>query len=286
MNLIANEPFFVSISAARKSGKTYFITKCLRSHFIKRFDHIFILCPSANLNTDYTQFRKYEKVHIIAKPTSSFIDDLFDRMSNVKEECVRNEILREDGHNLPKLRCPEALVILDDCIDSNLMQFRGCCDKLAERGRHPNISVIISSQRLSAISLSIRTNSDLFITFSPNQIRELEKFAEQYLQRDTRHALYECMRQIFDVKYNFLMFDNTETNIRKKLKMSNTDDFIHNKYQVLDLTCVSDALMTNNRRKRKETARDMFASGDGVKRKRIDNDTNVDYVNYDEDDVE
>jgi hypothetical protein len=127
------------------------------------------------------------------------------------------------------------LLILDDCIDSGVMNFRGSVDKIAERGRHINMSAIICSQRISAISRSVRLNSDYFIIFNPHSIGELEQYIEQFVSRTNRKALRESIQDIFAVPFTFLLLDNTEKNPKKKLKISSAQDFVRGKTEVLHL---------------------------------------------------
>lgn len=254
MNIIRDIPFFMSLAAPRRSGKSYLICEQLRAEFIKRFDHIYIFSPSIHLNGDYDEFEKYENVHLISNVTPGEINSIFDKMVEVKEQCRVRDQQIDMGYKLPKYTCPETLIILDDCVDSNLLNFKGCVDKIAERGRHCNISAIVSSQRLSAISRSIRINSDIFLIFIPYQARELEQFIEQFIFKDQRKAIYECMRQIFDVPYRFLFIDNTEKNLRDKLKTSIADDFIHDKYEVLNICAMSEAFMSDTRQTRRQHA--------------------------------
>lgn len=238
MNIIADAPFFMSMAAPRKSGKSWLLAEALKAQWVDRFDYIFIISPSLEVNGDYDEFRKYDHVYLISNVTQNIIDSIFERMRVVKQECVQRERDIELGYQEDPLTCPETLVILDDCIDSNLFSFRGTVDKIAERGRHINLSGIVSSQRISAISRSIRINSDIFLIFCPYQARELEQFVEQFVFRDQRKAIYETMREIFDVPYRFLFVDNLEKNMRKKLKTSIAQDFIKNKYKTLNLQLV------------------------------------------------
>jgi GTPase SAR1 family protein len=235
MEIIKDKPFCMSIAAPRGSGKSFLINKWLDHTFTKDYDYIFILNPSAYLNHDYDKVKKTENVYIISDFSKDVISELFDRMYEVKEACIRREEDIKLGHEVIPLHCPRTLLILDDCIDSNVFSFRGTVDKIAERGRHVNLSVIISSQRISAISRSIRINSDIFIIFCPYQAHEFEQYVEQFVFRDQRKSIYEQMRCIFDVPYQFLFIDNLEKNMRKKLKTSNADDFLKNKFEIVQL---------------------------------------------------
>jgi hypothetical protein len=135
--------------------------------------------------------------------------------------------------DLPPLYCPRTLLILDDCIDSGVMNFRGTVDRFAERGRHINISTIISSQRISAVSRSIRLNSDYFIIFSPYSISEMEQYLEQFVPRDRRKETRIHLLEVFETPYQFILLDNAEKNPSKKLKVSNADWFVKGQFELL-----------------------------------------------------
>lgn len=264
MELVADAPFFISIAAPRKSGKTWLLQKCLEKGWVKRFDIIFVISPSLDVNGDYGDFSKYDHVHFIANIQTDIITEIFDRMYEVKAQVQQRERDIELGYEVDELICPEVLVILDDCIDSNLFSFRGSTDKVAERGRHVNLSCVVSSQRLSAISRSCRINSDIFLIFCPYQAKELEQFVEQFVFRDERKMIYEKLREIFDEPYRFLFIDNGEKNLRDKIKTSIADDFVKNKYKTLDLAMEEDNFgfagaprKESQRAKRKRT--DIFA---------------------------
>lgn len=240
MNLLSDAPFFLSLAAPRKSGKSYLLGKCLEHQWLDRFDYVFVISPSLAINGDYDPFKKYEHVYLISNIDKNIVNNIFDRMMELKEECVQREHDIELGYEFSPLECPETLIILDDCIDSNLFSFRGTVDKIAERGRHCNLSCVVSSQRISAISRSIRINSDIFLIFCPYQARELEQFVEQFVFRDQRKVIYERMREIFDVPYRFLFVNNLEKNLRKKLNTSIAEDFVKNKYKILDLEIIGE----------------------------------------------
>jgi hypothetical protein len=229
------KPFFISIAAPRGSGKTVFINKGLKQKWIKEYDHIYIITPSGKLNHDYDEAKKHEHVKLVTDTDKNVINALFNRMYEVKEDVIERENNIELGYDLPPLKCPKSLLILDDCIDSKLFSFHGVVDKIAERGRHVWLSCIVSSQRLSAISRSIRINSDLFIIFCPYQAQEFEQYIEQFVFKHQRLSLYSQIEEIFNVDYQFLFIDNSIRRMGEKLKASNADDFFNDKCRILHL---------------------------------------------------
>lgn len=224
----------MSLAAPRKSGKSFFISKMLDAGLIKRFDHIVICCPSLIYNDDYLAYTKLDNVKGLPEFTTAQISELFNRQAKAMRKVRAVE--RGEAYSSEKLYCPDTLLILDDCIDSGVASFRGTVDKIAERGRHINLSAIISSQRLSAISRSIRLNSDFFITFSPYSVSDLEQFLEQFVSRSCRNELRVKIGDIYEKPYQFICLNNGEKSIRKKLLQSNAEDFIRNKMEVIPVS--------------------------------------------------
>lgn len=226
--MINSESDFVcTIAAPRKSGKSYLIKTLLQNGLMNQFEHVVIMCPTLQYNDDYLEFKSNEKVTMISDIQASDIKNLF----NDQASCMKKVRDRERYEkNLPKLYCPRTLLILDDCIDSGVLSFRGIVDKIAERGRHINLSCIISSQRISAVSRSIRLNSDYFIIFSPYSVSEMEQYLEQFVSKDERKQIRETLLRVFDTPYQFIVLDNTEKVPHQKLKRSNADDYIRDKF--------------------------------------------------------
>ena len=180
------------------------------------FDFVKIICPSLDFNSDYDQFKNVKHVEMVSHPERTYVENLIQQ----HETCAAQVKGRED------VECPRTLIIFDDCVDSNILSFKGIVDRIAERGRHIFMSAIISSQRLTAISRSVRLNSDYFIIFAPAAVAELEKFLEEFIFRCQRRELMDILHQIFEEKYTFLICDATEKHWNEKLKHSNTDDYI------------------------------------------------------------
>ncbi len=86
--------------------------------------------------------------HVIGIPNFSVKDteELFRRQAKTMRK-VR-AIERGEIESDEKVLCPDTLLILDDCVDSGVVSFRGSVDKIAERGRH------VSSLRSLVISFA------------------------------------------------------------------------------------------------------------------------------------
>jgi hypothetical protein len=161
------------------------------------------------------------------------VEEVFQRQAN----CMRRVRKRERDPSqakMPKLSCPRMLLILDDVIDSGVMNFRGSVDKIAERGRHINMSLVLCSQRISAISRSIRLNSDYFIIFSPHSIGETEQYLEKFISRQDRKKVREMMVNIFSQPYAFIVLDNGKK-MTEKLRYSTAQEFSMGESHLIEL---------------------------------------------------
>ena len=212
--------FTMTLAAPRRSGKTHFIIMLL-GLIINSYDKIFIFSPSLDFSADFQEFADNPKVELVTDPDENLIKGIFKNCAEAQRQAVNNE--RQQKR---KLRGYKVLTVFDDMIDSGLFHFGGLLDKFAERGRHIKLTLVASAQRISAISRSIRLNSDYFIIFSPYSISELEQFIEQFVSKSFRKEIRLKIAEIFETPYNFLIVDNTEKNPRKKLKVSNADSFM------------------------------------------------------------
>jgi hypothetical protein len=226
----------IVIAGPRGSGKSYLQTALLANpEFYNRYDKIYIFSPSLKLNNDYwnPKLNSYPNLYRCSNFSESTLELLFQEQANLKELEIsegRSGRFRKD-----RTRCPHILVVLDDIIDSHILDFRGVIDKYAERGRHVNISLAGLSQRISAVSRSVRLNSDYFILFRPDNISEIEQFLEQYVSRNHKRTMRQRVHDVYDVPYQFILVDNHSERVNEKLKISTADEFLRNEYDILEI---------------------------------------------------
>lgn len=228
----------MTITGPRGSGKSYLTAHLLeKPEFIKKFDLVVIMSPSLDVNEDYhtvflEKLKERKILYYIVQVTSEKIEDVFDDMyKNMKE--VR-ALKRRRIKDVQRSRCPSLLLVLDDIIDSNVVNFGGSVDKIAERGRHVNITAIICSQRISAVSRSIRINSDYFFIFPPHNQSEVERFLEEFVSRAHKREVWDACDTIFSQEHHFIMIDNS-SKYNEKIKHGTTQDLLNNSLQSLQL---------------------------------------------------
>lgn len=218
-----NRKFFMMCMAApRGSGKSFLMKQLLKTIFHDAFDHVIIICPSLDVNQDYDDFINDKRFIFYPHITEQELDDIFDRLYNVKANYIRAQRTQRSSS---KTRPPRVLVIFDDCIDTGMINFRGPVDKFAQRGRHIDVSCAVLAQGMASISLPVRRNSDYFLIFRPYNFTETERFLNEFIPK--QHAKFSKQRMIdvFDAPYKFILVDNTSTSVFGRLRISDADEF-------------------------------------------------------------
>lgn len=282
----------MSVCAPRGSGKSHFTKNVLKAGLTDDYDKVVFYCPSLALNEDYDDFRLQNiideqhgdpiKYHFISDVSPDNINNLMNQLEELKEKEIttkRNKkfnpykerknqipwVTQDDGDNddddddRDDDSAPRVLIVLDDCIDENVLNFRGLLDRVANRGRHFNCSMIILSQRMSAISRGIRINSDYFMIFEPWSISEFEQFIKKFVPQGYQKNFLQSVSQLFETEYTFLLLDHHargKERSTKNLTYSTTDDFLKNKRYTIQMIPDKDKKEKDEKktRKRKQKA--------------------------------
>ena len=260
-----DDHFMLAMCGPRKSGKSQLCASMLKKGLLKKFDYVVVMCPTLDYNDDYQWMADKNGVDEAAweakhgtnagfEPKFTLINDVGDEtvaeLITKQSECMK-EVKKRERLGFNDLKCPSTLLILDDCVDSGVINFRGSIDKVAERGRHFFMSVIICAQRITAVSASIRRNADYLFLFAPWNIHEMERFLEEFVSAGKKNNMREFAGKIYETPHNFIMIDNIEKNPKKRIKTSTCDDFIKGKTHPMYL---EDDRVTKKRKLNDESA--------------------------------
>lgn len=225
----------MTLSAPRNSGKSFLLSTMMRAGCFDHFDYIFILCPSLDFNDDYWEFHTDKRVTFISEPCREVVEEIFQQQVKVKRMLVARRRHQDPTQHSTPLFMPKTLVIMDDCIDSGILNFRGSVDKIAERGRHLDISSCFCVQRSSALSRSIRLNTNYFIIFAPYAVAEMEKFLAEFVSKDKQARARSLFATVFEKPFQFIVLDNNEKGVYQRIKESNAYDFISGRWDILPI---------------------------------------------------
>jgi len=199
-------PFVLTVCAPRGAGKSHLTRHLLTSKdFYKgvwKKEYIWCFSPTLEFNDDYEGIEMNRVSKHMEDDVLSIIREMEDLVKSVRQK-----------------KTPQVLFIFDDILDSNLLNFKGILDKIAARGRHIHISMIILSQRISGVSRTIRLNSDCFIVFAPSNMTESEQFLLQFVPKKYKKQMEERLIDIFQIPYVFICVNNQKRNIMERLRI-------------------------------------------------------------------
>jgi hypothetical protein len=180
----------IALIAKRNSGKSRllrYILICTK----KKFDEIFLVCPTECVNNFYKDFIKAE--NIFSSYSEEWVEKLIDKMTKANTNKTSSELKR-------------VLIILDDvCSDENFQARSKYANlnKLFKRGRHIGISIILTAQYPMDISKSCRSNCDFILTGQLNTSSldvmtnefmfghiEKKKFLEYYNKATSNYSFF------------------------------------------------------------------------------------------------
>ena len=209
-------PFLMITSGPSRAGKSNFIKNLLsRRDMLKGvFDeeNIIIICPSLRYNDDFAMMEKAQK---------------FDNFEN----SLINDIIKEQTMVIDtygKKRTPHTLIVLDDIADNTQFANSRALQKLAYRGRHMKISLIISVQKWSAIPRGVRINSTHIVLFRPSSWSEVDFIAEELADKENRKQLKQVMKDIFREPYQFIYIDLLNPVLSRRLRHGISKDIDFN----------------------------------------------------------
>lgn len=213
------EPPFVSIFVApRKSGKTFLINKLIQNVWAKQFEYIVIASPTLEFVDDYPVEQYVEDKSKLLKVH----EGLETTLKRLIEDQKRTQLLHKE--NPDEYDEVSTLLILDDIIDSKLMKWgstNNITDLIAERGRHFNLSLVLTSQFLSAISPSVRRNAETLTMFAPINFAEVDRTLQEYVPTQWRFEFQERLADMFRERFAFLIIDGSvgrRTDFRMRLR--------------------------------------------------------------------
>lgn len=195
-------PFRMVFNAQTNSGKTNVLMNLLQKN---RYGGYFkkIIIISETLQSDpkwamYASQPQSQHVEFYDKYTEATIDKIFDDQKQLVDDGKQS-----DSNAL--------LLIVDDAIAK--MYNRGRPKSLENcymKGRHFNISMIITSQFYTLIPVIIRVNAEQIILFEMPNRREIKKCGEEHGNGLTMKEWKQLTSQVWSDPYSFLMLDYTQ----------------------------------------------------------------------------
>ena len=208
------------LAANTASGKTMIILNLLLRYYRDMFARIWIFSPSIRLDPQYEPLRKHlEKMSDQKKEPLMFEDldqpalgRILDEQRAIVEECRKR-----------KMTAPQVCVVLDDMADrGDIMNKRtggntgSWLTTLATRGRHFNVTWIISTQVLNLVGTVLRKNCRCMCVWRLRNHKEVETLCEELSGVYDAGTILQLYRHATEEPYSF-MFVRLDAKTRRDM---------------------------------------------------------------------
>ena len=186
----------ISLCAMRASGKSEMLRYLVMAEHHK-FQKIFVISPTNITNGFYNDF--IPKENIFSEWNNEWIEKLLEILKNLN----KNKKSQTDS---PK----NVLLILDDCCSNTKFHNNKIFERIFTTGRHYFLSCIITSQFITHIPPSARTNCDFILVSNLNN-NNVQILANEYtLGNCTRKQFIEIYKKAIP-DHGFLLINNSST---------------------------------------------------------------------------
>jgi hypothetical protein len=181
----------IGLIAKRNSGKSVLLKHLVQSE-LHKFHKCFVICPTENINRFYKDIVSEENV--FDSYDERWTNKLIDKMTEINS-------------NKPAKDRKHILLILDDCVSDTNFHQSPTIKKLFLRGRHINISLLITTQYIYLISPSMRNNLDYIFCGQMNK-QSIDLLCSEFLSGDIDKNEFIKMFNRCTKDYNFLVINN------------------------------------------------------------------------------
>lgn len=182
----------VSLVAKRGSGKSILL-KYLVDNCKELYQRIYVICPTEIVNSFYSDM----------VPENC----IFDSWNESWCEALINKMTEKNKGQKKEDRKNVLLIIDDVCSDTNFHQ-SNALKKLYARGRHINISIIITCQYLNSLPPLCRSNSDWVICGQMNK-QSVGLLCDEYMTGSIEKPEFIKLYNRSTQNYGFLVINNT-----------------------------------------------------------------------------
>jgi hypothetical protein len=194
------------------SGKTILLQNLIMNIYKGCFSRVYIFSPSIDVDYTWQPVKKYieEEMKCFENDKEKFYFDNFDVTALAKIIDTQHKIVQYLKQN-DKKKLFSILIIIDDLADDYKASHHPLLNSLFTRGRHNNISCVVSTQKFRAISNIIRVNATELYVYRLRNYSDLEAFVDEVSAIYPKKTILEIYNLATEAPYSFLF-----VNLREK----------------------------------------------------------------------
>ena len=195
-----------------KSGKTVALISLILEQYRGCFERIYVFSPSINVDDGWRPVKRYiEQDMKVNTDREQVYFEEWDEAA-LRRIIAQQRKITQTSKQLGMKKLYQILVVIDDHADNPHLHKRtgdGALDTLFMRGRHFQISTIVSTQKLRLISNAVRVNAQFLCVWRLRNQLELDSLLEELtalVPKPRLQAMYEeAVREPFSFLYIYLL---------------------------------------------------------------------------------
>ena len=214
-------PFRALITGPSGCGKSNLLINMILDIYKNSFSRIFIWSPSINVDTIWLPVKKYikdqRKIDTDKEPCffEEFNPEDMEKIIDTQHKVIEYQ----KKHKMKKLF--GILCILDDISDDpRVSRHNKLLNSLYVRGKHNNISIITSVQKVSTVPPTIRVNATHLFFFKVRNFKEIEILQDEL--SESKKMIYQLYEVATQQCYNFLCINLLEKDPQKMFMINFT----------------------------------------------------------------
>jgi len=208
---VAKLPLRQIFSSPSHSGKTTILSSYITDIYRGCFERIYIFSPSIELDSTWIPAKEYISKNIKkSKDEPEFFYDEWNSEALAEILETQKKIIEHQKKDKDTKRLFSICVIIDDFADNcQICRSNKSLMELFVRGRHSQISVIVSSQKYALLSPTLRCNQSQLIVFKIRNAQDLEMIIGELSALIDKKTMMEIYKKATDEQYSFLYVDLT-----------------------------------------------------------------------------
>lgn len=214
-NIVGKLPIRSILLAPSSSGKTVLIQNMILDIYKDLFERVYIFSPSVHIDHTWYPVKTYldKKMKLNDEEPKLYYDE-YDPLALEKIISTHKKVIEYQKSKKEKSKLFSILVVVDDFADdSSFSRSSKLLHALFTRGRHSQISTIVSTQKFTAIHPIIRVNASELYVFRLRNYSDLQTFLDELggvcCNKQTLLAMY---KEATNTPFSFLYCRLTQKN--------------------------------------------------------------------------